>query len=759
MPSGPAMVYLKKYFTEGLIQVAILLSLVGDKVDVGTYLPPWHGMILGPTSALTQAQLHNLRNHLDGQDVNPKAVDLEGFFTARRLLGWVRSLDHLQLPSSELETWLVRREADAMTMGTPGQSAPLDGGPGGLEDHPGESLELGYGPIRENSVDAMVATPRRGQEEDEEELFKEDTENNLLEYSDNGYYERPERAQEDDRRENEELVGDPRRESWRDGGRNYDLTNRELADDLSDQFESLEAQSSMSLQECLQLWEGTFSFGEEPECPDSVDLGLRQALTEDPSLAVGPLLSPLLSREDPSLDMEQQWQDILAIMEPEDMDVDISRGDVPQFGSTQSYGLIDHVHQDVSLHQAILPENSYSFSPSFEDSVHLEAPLRPSQLSQSPSGPNTLPLTLGSSYLIENELPLAVNGSFGNPIPSLQSSLFPEDAVLPAPLLEDVLLDEISFLTLALEEGFNPTQASELEEELDSDSGLSLNFSHSPASPTGSEASSYSSSSSSSSSSESSVFSDEGAMGYNSDVDAILEPEEGAVGGYTPEVSKMCSTSYQKPDRFNTLPWLEHVGHDHTYHQPKANSPTQGKSLKPQKSRYSKPYQRDISDKLWGRDERRARALKIPFSNDLIVNLPVEEFNELLTKHGLTEAQLNLIRDIRRRGKNKMAAQNCRRRKLDILFGLEEGVDGLRRQKARLLKEQAENLRSMREMKHRISVLYQEVFSHLQDEQGRPLPSTDYTLQFGSNGRVLLATNRGSTSEQPKAHKKQDRKK
>ena len=39
---------------------------------------------------------------------------------------------------------------------------------------------------------------------------------------------------------------------------------------------------------------------------------------------------------------------------------------------------------------------------------------------------------------------------------------------------------------------------------------------------------------------------------------------------------------------------------------------------------------------------------------DDIINLPMDEFNERLSKYDLTEAQLSLIRDIRRRGKNKV---------------------------------------------------------------------------------------------------------
>lgn len=173
------MVCLKKYFTEGLIQVAILLSLVGIRVDVGPYFPPSHEMILGPTSALTQTQFHNL---------HPKSVDLDGFFTARRLLGWVRSLDRLRVPSSELETWLVRREPDVLVVGAPGQPAPLEGGAGGLEDHAGDqvesvmrssvvagSQESGYGPIREDSLDTTAPLVRRSHEEEDEDedLYEE----------------------------------------------------------------------------------------------------------------------------------------------------------------------------------------------------------------------------------------------------------------------------------------------------------------------------------------------------------------------------------------------------------------------------------------------------------------------------------------------------------------------------------------------------------------------------------------------------------
>ena len=41
------------------------------------------------------------------------------------------------------------------------------------------------------------------------------------------------------------------------------------------------------------------------------------------------------------------------------------------------------------------------------------------------------------------------------------------------------------------------------------------------------------------------------------------------------------------------------------------------------------------------RDIKRLEELKIPFSFDRIVESPVEEFNEMLTKTKLTEAQVS----------------------------------------------------------------------------------------------------------------------
>lgn len=138
------------------------------------------------------------------------------------------------------------------------------------------------------------------------------------------------------------------------------------------------------------------------------------------------------------------------------------------------------------------------------------------------------------------------------------------------------------------------------------------------------------------------------------------------------------------------------------------------------------------------RDERRALALKIPFALDKIINLPVDDFNELLTQYTLTDSQLALVRDIRRRGKNKVAAQNCRKRKLESIIHLERELNQLQAQRQHLAQERQEFKRSLTFIKCRLADLYSEVFSQLRDEDGQPYSVNDYSLQQTPDGKIYL---------------------
>ena len=90
-------------------------------------------------------------------------------------------------------------------------------------------------------------------------------------------------------------------------------------------------------------------------------------------------------------------------------------------------------------------------------------------------------------------------------------------------------------------------------------------------------------------------------------------------------------------------------------------------------------------------DEIRARNLKLPFEFEDIIHLPIENYNKLISKFNLNKEQLFLCQGIRRRGKNKISAQKCRKRKMDKISKLDEEVKEVRQKKQALLIER-ENL-------------------------------------------------------------------
>lgn len=151
------------------------------------------------------------------------------------------------------------------------------------------------------------------------------------------------------------------------------------------------------------------------------------------------------------------------------------------------------------------------------------------------------------------------------------------------------------------------------------------------------------------------------------------------------------------------------VGHNHTYTLPPPQQVQGGVTPRPPGSRDKKTKKGD--EEHLTRDEKRARQLQIPISVQDIINLPMDEFNERLSKYDLSESQLSLIRDIRRRGKNKVAAQNCRKRKLDQIISLADEVKDMKMRKERLLRERDMAYKDRARVKDKYTALYTHVTS------------------------------------------------
>ena len=70
------------------------------------------------------------------------------------------------------------------------------------------------------------------------------------------------------------------------------------------------------------------------------------------------------------------------------------------------------------------------------------------------------------------------------------------------------------------------------------------------------------------------------------------------------------------------------------------------------------------------RDARLAREANIDIPVKMMIELPNEDFQALLLSARLLPEQIVLCKDIRRRGKNKVAAYKCRQKQADFISDL-----------------------------------------------------------------------------------------
>ncbi|KAK2921241.1 nuclear factor erythroid 2-related factor 3 [Channa argus] len=636
----------KKYFTEGLIQLTILLSLIGVRVDIDSYLSGYYTPLidinLGPSSAYIQTPFHILRDTLDGYGVHPKCTELDNFFASRRLLDEVRTLGSLRFPT-QLNAWLVHQ------VSTP------------------DSADCGPPSSNTSETNSGLESPGNGASDDCEHLP--------------------------------------------DSGQEVCPTTPELGE------------GPCSTDACGFL-------KEENDVKDEEEPALVTQLAHSSTLEQEGLLDGITALSDPAqhlsptIDIDQHWSSLLSlsVTDLDDLDSFVTDTDVSA------------ISQDVSLQDAMVT-NIGAFDVTLERAVSRPVTqqqrtlLRLDSLASSNSGTSPGMAALPFSSVCNLPGNVSSQTTLGG---CLDEAVFDQINQLG---LES--LDTIDTQLMGCLQNIDP----QVLEDLDSDSGLSLESScEGPVSPGSSEMSS---------SSSSSYCEDEyGATGYSSEADSV--PSKGLMDYTTTWSSTHLSES---------------VWHDHSYsssgfvNPPSVTLPHKGI----QEDTFSDDSGPRLEERELSRDELRARAMCIPFSVLEIVNMPVEEFLDVLDSHGFSPEQVALLRDIRRRGKNKLAAQNCRKRKLDAITGLQEEVERLQVQRDRLLREKQLTAKTMGAVGQQIQQLTRDVLAHLRDDSGQPLNPERFTLQCGANGRVVVqpvrrpavSASTGNKTDKRKKEKKQ----
>ena len=127
-----------------------------------------------------------------------------------------------------------------------------------------------------------------------------------------------------------------------------------------------------------------------------------------------------------------------------------------------------------------------------------------------------------------------------------------------------------------------------------------------------------------------------------------------------------------------------------------------------------------------------------PVSRDKLVSMPVEEFNQLLEQACLSEIEVAFMKEWRRRGKNKAAAQIARKRKREEVTDLEGEVKALRKQKAELNKKYDRLRSQIASLKKRSMAAEDRVYRQQTRLTGKAVSRDTHLIHLTDDDKLLL---------------------
>lgn len=127
-----------------------------------------------------------------------------------------------------------------------------------------------------------------------------------------------------------------------------------------------------------------------------------------------------------------------------------------------------------------------------------------------------------------------------------------------------------------------------------------------------------------------------------------------------------------------------------------------------------------------------------PIARDKLVTMAVEEFNAILDEGSLTEIEVAFMKEWRRRGKNKMAAQIARKRKREELYVLEDDMDTLHQKRAQL-QQSVDNLKiHIASYKRRSEAGERKIYKHYSTAHGSLVSEKTHTIHVTDDGKTML---------------------
>uniref|UniRef100_A0A8C3LZ75 Nuclear factor, erythroid 2 like 2 n=1 Tax=Chrysolophus pictus TaxID=9089 RepID=A0A8C3LZ75_CHRPC len=492
--------------------------------------------------------------------------------------------------------------------------------------------------------------------------------------------------------------------------------NTEPPINFSQSTDTSKPEEALSFDDCMQLLAEAFPFIDDNEAspaafqslvPDQIDSDPVFISSNQTQPPISPGIVPLPDAENMQ-NIEQVWEELLSLPELQCLNIENDNlAEVSTITSPETKPA--EMHNSYNYYNSLpIMKKDVNCGPDFLENIEgpFSSILQPEDSSQ--LNVNSINNTLTSSSDFCEDFYTSFICAKGD------SDTVTTNTISQS--LADILSEPIDLSDFPLWRAFNDDHSGTVPECNDSDSGISLNANSSIASPEHSV--------------ESSTCGDK-TFGCS---DSEMEDMDSSPGSVPQSNASMYSLQF--PDQI--LPSVE-PGTQTTSLQC-LNTPKKDPPAGPghPKAPFTKDKPSGRLEAHLTRDEQRAKALQIPFPVEKIINLPVDDFNEMMSKEQFSEAQLALIRDIRRRGKNKVAAQNCRKRKLENIVELEQDLSHLKDEREKLLKEKGENDKSLRQMKKQLTTLYVEVFSMLRDEDGKSYSPSEYSLQQTRDGNIFL---------------------